>query len=100
MGENQTHDTVSTVSNVSDHGDRTGLNRPPPGLERSAYAGRLRAASYRDSRRTLRCGSGPADGDRALACSRNNIGLPMASNPWTGPVVKRGMHWIDIAYAD
>ena len=25
MGENRTHDTVSTVSRVSDHGDRPGL---------------------------------------------------------------------------
>ena len=33
MGENRTHDTVSTVSRVSDHGDRAGLNHPLPGLE-------------------------------------------------------------------
>ena len=31
-GENRTHDTVSSVSRVSDHGDRAGLNHPPPGL--------------------------------------------------------------------
>ena len=35
MGENRTHDTVSTVSRVSDHGDRAGLNHPPPGLEQA-----------------------------------------------------------------
>ena len=35
MGENRTHDTVSTVSHVSDHGDRAGLNHPPPGLEQA-----------------------------------------------------------------
>jgi hypothetical protein len=38
MGENRTHDTVdtvSTVSCVSDHGDRAGLNHPPPGLEQA-----------------------------------------------------------------
>ena len=35
MGENRTHDTVSTVSRVSDHGDRVGLNHPPPGLEQA-----------------------------------------------------------------
>ena len=34
-GENQSHDTVSTVSRVSDHGDRPGLNHPPPGLEQA-----------------------------------------------------------------
>jgi hypothetical protein len=33
MGENRTHNTVSTVSRVSDHGDRAGLNHPLPGLE-------------------------------------------------------------------
>ena len=33
MGENRTRDTVSTVSRVSDHGDRAGLNHPRPGLE-------------------------------------------------------------------
>jgi hypothetical protein len=31
-GESRTHDTVSTVSRVSEHGDRAGLNHPPPGL--------------------------------------------------------------------
>jgi hypothetical protein len=35
MGENRTHDTVTTVSRVSDHGDRAGLNHPPPGLEQA-----------------------------------------------------------------
>ena len=35
MGENRTHDTVSTVSRVSDHGDRAGINHPPPGLEQA-----------------------------------------------------------------
>jgi hypothetical protein len=35
MGENRTHNTVSTVSRVSDHGDRAGLNYPPPGLEQA-----------------------------------------------------------------
>src|SRR6516164_9988771 len=35
MGKNRTHDTVSTVSRVSDHGDRGGLNHPPPGLEQA-----------------------------------------------------------------
>jgi hypothetical protein len=35
IGENRTHDTVSTVSRVSDHGDRAGLNHPPPGLEQA-----------------------------------------------------------------
>jgi hypothetical protein len=35
MGEDQTHDTVSTVGLVSDHGDRAGLNYPPPGLEQA-----------------------------------------------------------------
>ena len=35
MGENRTHDTVSTVSRVSDHGDRVGLNHPRPGLEQA-----------------------------------------------------------------
>jgi hypothetical protein len=33
VGENRTHDTVSTVSRASDQGDRAGLNHPPPGLE-------------------------------------------------------------------
>jgi hypothetical protein len=28
-GENRTHDTVSTVSRVSDHGDRASLNNKP-----------------------------------------------------------------------
>jgi len=31
MGENRTHDTVSTVSRVSDHGDKT----IRPGLEQA-----------------------------------------------------------------
>jgi hypothetical protein len=35
IGENRTHDTVSTVSRVRDHGDRAGLNHPPPGLEQA-----------------------------------------------------------------
>ena len=35
MGENRIHNTVSTVSRVSDHGDRAGLNRPSPGLEQA-----------------------------------------------------------------
>src|SRR5262249_15232235 len=35
MSETRTHDTVSTVSRVSDHGDRAGLNHPPPGLEQA-----------------------------------------------------------------
>jgi hypothetical protein len=35
MGENRTHNTVSTVSPVSDHGDRAGLNHPPPELEQT-----------------------------------------------------------------
>ena len=35
MGENRTRDTVSTVSRVSDHGDRAGLNHPRPGLEQA-----------------------------------------------------------------
>jgi hypothetical protein len=34
-GEDQTHDTVSTVSLVSDHIERGGLNRPPPGPEQA-----------------------------------------------------------------
>jgi hypothetical protein len=36
-GENRTHDTVSTVSRVSNHGDKAGLiiNHPPPGLEQA-----------------------------------------------------------------
>jgi hypothetical protein len=34
-GKHRTHNTVSTVSRVSDHGDRAGLNRPPPGLEQA-----------------------------------------------------------------
>ena len=33
--ENRTHDTVSTVSRVSDHGDRAGLNHPQPGVEQA-----------------------------------------------------------------
>jgi hypothetical protein len=35
MGENRTPDTVSTVSRVSEHGDRPALNHPPPGLEQA-----------------------------------------------------------------
>ena len=35
MGENRFYDFVSTVSRVSDHGDRVGLNHPPPGLEQA-----------------------------------------------------------------
>jgi hypothetical protein len=35
MGATRTHNTVSTVSSVSDHGDRAGLNHPPPGLEQA-----------------------------------------------------------------
>ena len=35
IGQNRTHNTVSTVSRVSDHGDRAGLNHPPPGLEQA-----------------------------------------------------------------
>ena len=36
MRENRTHDTVSTVSRVSDHHrERAGLNHPPPGLEQA-----------------------------------------------------------------
>jgi hypothetical protein len=35
IDENQLHDTVSAVSRVSDHGDRAGLNHPPPGLEQA-----------------------------------------------------------------
>jgi hypothetical protein len=35
MGENQSHNTVSTVSRVSDHGHGAGLNHPPPGLEQA-----------------------------------------------------------------
>ena len=35
MGENRTHNTVSTVSRVSDNGQRAGLNHPPPGLEQA-----------------------------------------------------------------
>ncbi len=35
MDENRTHNTVSTVSRVSDHGDRAGLNHPLPGLEQA-----------------------------------------------------------------
>jgi len=35
MGENRTHNTVSTVSRVSDNGDGAGLSHPPPGLEQA-----------------------------------------------------------------
>jgi hypothetical protein len=35
IGENQLHDTVSTVSRVSDNGDGAGLNHPSPGLEQA-----------------------------------------------------------------
>jgi len=35
IGENQLHDTVSTVSRVSDHGHSAGLDHPPPGLEQA-----------------------------------------------------------------
>jgi hypothetical protein len=35
IGENQLHDTVSTVSRVSDNGHGAGLNHPRPGLEQS-----------------------------------------------------------------
>jgi hypothetical protein len=35
MGENRTHDTVSTVSRVSDNGHRARSSRPPPGLEQA-----------------------------------------------------------------
>ena len=35
MGENRTHDIVSTVSRASGHGDSAGLNQPPPGLEQA-----------------------------------------------------------------
>src|SRR6185369_6888493 len=35
MGENRTNNTVSTVSRACDHGDRAGLNHPPPGLEQT-----------------------------------------------------------------
>jgi hypothetical protein len=36
MGENRTtHDTVGTVSRVSDQRDRARLNHPPPGLEQA-----------------------------------------------------------------
>jgi hypothetical protein len=35
MGENRTHDTVSTVSMVSDHGDKAGPNHPAGGLEQA-----------------------------------------------------------------
>jgi len=34
-GESRSHTTVSIVSRVSDHGDSTGLNHPPPGLEQA-----------------------------------------------------------------
>jgi hypothetical protein len=35
MGEHRTHHIVSTVSRVSDHGDRAGLNHSPRGLEQT-----------------------------------------------------------------
>jgi hypothetical protein len=35
IGENQLHDTVSTVSRVSDKGDGAGLSHPRPGLEQA-----------------------------------------------------------------
>ena len=35
IGENQLHDTVSSVSRVSDNGDGAGLNHPQPGLEQA-----------------------------------------------------------------
>jgi hypothetical protein len=35
IGENQLHDTVSTVSRVSDNGHGAGLNHPRPGLEQA-----------------------------------------------------------------
>jgi hypothetical protein len=35
MCENRIDNTVSTVSHVSDHEDKTGLNHPPPGLEQA-----------------------------------------------------------------
>jgi hypothetical protein len=35
MGENQLHDTVGTVSRVSDNGPGAGLNHPRPGLEQA-----------------------------------------------------------------
>ena len=35
IGENRTHNTVSTVSRVSDRVGGAGLNRPPPGLEQA-----------------------------------------------------------------
>jgi hypothetical protein len=34
MGENRTHNTVSTVSRVSDHEDRAALNHLRPDLDR------------------------------------------------------------------
>ena len=35
MGENRSHNTVSTVSRVSDNGDGAGLNDPSSGLEQA-----------------------------------------------------------------
>jgi hypothetical protein len=35
MGKTGSHDTVSTVSRVSDHGHGASLNHPPPGLEQA-----------------------------------------------------------------
>ena len=35
IGENQSHNTVSTVSSVSDNGHGAGLNHPPRGLEQA-----------------------------------------------------------------
>ena len=35
IGENRSHNTVSTVSRVSDNGHGAGLNHPPPGLEQA-----------------------------------------------------------------
>ena len=49
MGENRTHDTVSTVSRVSDHEDRAGPNHSPPGLELAradSLAGSRRLATW------------------------------------------------------
>jgi len=35
IGQNQLHDTVSTVSRVSDNGPVAGLSHPRPGLEQA-----------------------------------------------------------------